>query len=375
MSSGQPGNPVKTTDLTSIVRVFATMAAATVFIFAGVSCGKRKPPLPPVPKVAQRAEITGFQRGDKVILSWKMPEKNAPKNDVQHISRVDVYRLAEPLTSPLSLSEEQFAARSVLIASVRVQDDDFGAKPFTYTDTLQFAGQPSRLRYAIRFVNASGQKAAFSNFFVIEPAAKVAAAPVSLAAEVTQDSIELEWKAPTTNADGTTPVNLLGYNIYRSGSKTQAGRLLNKTPISGTEYSDKTFEFEKEYFYFVRAVSSGTGDTPTESAESNIVALTPKDTFPPSAPTAITIAASPTTISLFFPPNPETDVVGYKIFRSEDETLPKADWQLLTPKPQDANTFQDTIVETGKTYYYYVTAVDKYSNESPPSETVSDKIP
>jgi fibronectin type 3 domain-containing protein len=325
--------------------------------------------------VSQRAEISGFQRGDRVILSWKMPEKNAPATDVQHIKRVDIYRLAERLTSPLTLSEEEFSARSVLIASVNVRDQDFGSKPFTYTDTLQFAGQPSRLRYAVRFVNAAGQKAAFSNFLVIEPAPKVAAAPGSLIAEVTQDAIKLKWTAPAANADGTTPVNLVGYNVYRSGSRTQAGRLLNKTPIREAEYADQTFEFEKEYFYFVRAVSSGTGDSPTESTESDVVEVQPKDTFPPSPPVAITIAASPTSISLFFPPNPETDVVGYNIFRSEDGSLPKAEWKLLTAKPQDANTFQDSEVEAGKTYFYYVTAVDKFNNESEPSEVVSDKLP
>lgn len=341
----------------------------------GMACGKRKPPLPPVPKVSQRAEISGFQRGDRVVLSWRMPEKNAPANEVQHIKRIDIYRLAERLNSPSTLSEEEFSARSVLIASVNVRDEDFGSKPFTYTDTLKFAGQPSRLRYAVRFVNASGQKAAFSNFFVIEPAAKVAAAPESLEAEITQDAIKLEWKAPAANADGTTPVNLLGYNVYRSASRTQAGSLLNKTPVKDADYSDVSFEFDKQYFYFVRSVSSGTGDSPTESTESNVLEVAPKDIFAPSPPTAVTIAASPTSISLFFPPNPETDVVGYKVYRSEDGTAPKANWQLLTSKYQDANTFQDSTAEVGKTYFYYVTAVDKFNNESSPSEVVSDKIP
>ena len=326
-------------------------------------------------KVSQRAVISGFQRGDKVILSWKMPEKNAAANDVEHITRVDIYRLAERLASPLTLSEQEFASRSVVVASVKVRDDDFGSKPFTYTDTLQFAGQPSRLRYAVRYVNASGQKAAFSNFLVIEPAARVAAAPTALKAETTQDSIDLEWTAPIANADGTTPVNLRGFNIYRSTSRTQPGRLLNKTPIKEAKYSDETFEFDKEFFYFVRAVSSGTGDSPTESTESNVVEVTPKDTFAPGPPESITIAASPTSISLFFPPNRETDVVGYKIFRSENEAIPKAEWKLLTPKYQETNTFQDTAVEAGRIYYYYLTAVDRFNNESEPSEVVSEKIP
>lgn len=361
------------------IRKFSGPGLLLLTVLAALSgagaCGKRKPPLPPLPKVSQRAEISGFQRGGRVILSWKMPERNAPPNDVQHISRVDIYRLAERLASPLTLSEQEFAARSVLIGSVKVRPEDFGAKPFTYTDNLQFAGQPSRLRYSVRYVNSAGQKAAFSNFLVIEPAAKVANAPTALKGEVTQTSVDLEWSGPIANADGTTPVNLLGYNVYRSESSTQAGRLLNKAPVRDARYSDALFEFDKKYFYFVRAVSSGTGDSATESSESNILELDPKDTFPPTAPASVTIAASPDSISLFFPPNPETDVVGYKIFRSEDGATPKAEWKLLTAKPLETNTFQDTNVESGRTYFYYIVAIDKFANESEPSEVVSDKLP
>ena len=341
----------------------------------GFACGKRKPPLPPVAKVVQRTEISGFQRGNRVVLSWRMPERNAPKDSILHIAKVDVYRLSEKATEPPNISEEQFASRSVLIASIPVKDSDFGKKLLSHTDTLQFAGQPARLRYAVRFVNASGQKAAFSNLLVIQPEAKVASGPTALTSTVTQDSIGLKWTAPDKNADGTTPVNLLGYNVYRSESRDKAGKLINAKPLSDSEFDDTTFEFEKEYFYFVRAVSAGTGDQPTESTESNIVEVKPVDTFPPSAPASITIAASPDSISIFFPPNPEKDVVSYKVFRSEDGGLPKSDWKLLTAKPLDTNTFQDTEVEKGKTYFYYVTAVDKYNNESEPSEEVSDKLP
>ena len=264
--------------------VKAPLALLALVVLSGLSCGKRKPPVPPAGRVMQRAEATGFQRGRQVILSWKMPARNAANNNVQNIERVDIYRLAEPLSSPLTLSEEEFAARSVLIATVPITDADFALKTLSYTDTLEFAGQPSRLRYAIRFVNASGQKAAFSNFMLIEPAAKVAAAPTSLSAAVSQDAVSLAWEAPASNADGSTPPNLLGYNIYRTDSKTEAGKILNKTPVAEVKFHDRFFEFEKEYFYFVRAVSVGTGGLPIESGETNIVTVKPKDTFAPSAP-------------------------------------------------------------------------------------------
>src|SRR5215204_2438108 len=158
----------------------APLALIAVVLLTGLSCGKRKPPLPPEERVTQRVEIAGYQRGNQVILSWKMPPKNAGKGSLLNITRADIYRLAEPLTSPANLSEEEFASRSTLVATLNIRDSDFDAKELSYSDTLQFAGQPARLRYAIRFVNASGQKAAFSNFLLLEPAARIAGAPTSL---------------------------------------------------------------------------------------------------------------------------------------------------------------------------------------------------
>lgn len=353
----------------------APLAVIAVALLIGLSCGKRKPPLPPTERVVQRVEITGFQRGNQVILSWKMPARNASQGSLVNINRADIYRLAEPLASPQSLSEEEFASRSTLVATLNIRDSDFGLKTLNFTDTLQFAGQPARLRYAIRFVNASGQKAAFSNFFLLEPAARVAAAPTSLSASITQDAVRLTWQPPTTNVDGSTPASLLGYNIYRSSSADVPGKLLNKTPISDTKFDDEFFEFDKTLYYFVRSVSVGTGGEPIESSESNILEILPRDTFAPSAPAAITLAATPTTISIFFATNPEKDVIGYRIYRSEDANLDKAKWELLTREILTTNTYQDSRVESGKTYYYYLTAVDKAGNVSEPSDVVSETVP
>jgi hypothetical protein len=354
--------------------VKAPLALLALALLMSLSCGKRKPPLPPVERVAQRVEISGFQRGSQVILSWKMPARNAPDGSVLNIDRVDIYRLAEPLSSPLSLSEEEFASRSVLVATVSIKDSDFALKTMSYTDTLQFAGQAARLRYAIRFVNKSGQKAGFSNFYLLEPAARIAASPTSLSTEVTQDAVKLAWTEPKANVDGSTPPNILGYNVYRSASDKEAAKLLNQTPVTKAEFADQFFEFDKQYFYFVRAVSVGSGGDPIESTESNIVKIDAKDTFAPSPPAAITLAASPSTISIFFAVNPEKDIAGYRIYRSTDENLDKSKWTLLTTELLLTNTYQDTRVETGVKYFYYLTATDTHGNISGPSEVVSETM-
>jgi fibronectin type 3 domain-containing protein len=340
-----------------------------------LGCGKRGLPVPPRERVLQRVEIAGFQRGNQIILSWKMPPRNAPKGNVTNISRADIYRLAEPLNAPQQLSEEEFSNRSTLIAALAITDADFGAKTLNYKDTLEFAGQAARLRYAIRFVNASGQKAAFSNALLIEPTSKVAANPTKLTAEASQDAIRLKWSPSQTNIDATTPPSLVGYNVYRSTSPKEPGKLLNKTPVAVNAFDDEFFEFGKDYYYFVRAVSVGTQSEPIESSESNVLKFKAVDTFAPAPPSAITVATAPTTISLFWAVNLEKDVVGYKIYRSEDKDLPKDKWTLLTPELLKTNTFQDTKVESEKTYYYYLTATDKFNNVSDLSEIVSETVP
>lgn len=366
---------LKLSNLSKILNIKTTLAFTLFALLMLISCGKRKPPLPPIERVAQRVEISGFQRGNSIILSWRMPARNAAGRDTLNINRADLYRLPEPSDSSLTLSEEEFASRSTLIATIPVSESDFALQRISYTDSLEFARQRVRLRYAIRFVNSSGQKAAFSNFFIIEPSANASSNPGFLMATTTQDAILLDWKAPETNVSGTGSVALLGYNLYRSNSENETARVLNETPITKTNFADNFFEFNKEYFYFVRAVSIGKNGESLESFESNIVKIIPVDVFSPSPPSAITIAAAPNNLSIFFAANTEKDIDGYRIFRSTDRNLNKSEWTLLTDELLKTNTFQDLNVESGKTYFYYLIAIDKAGNVSEPSEIIFESLP
>lgn len=361
-------------NLNICLRHKTVLALITIALLMFFGCGKRKIPLPPVERIQQRIEINGFQQGDRVSLTWKMPARNASGDSILNISRVDVYRLIEPLNSQLSLSEEEFSSRSTLISSIPISESDFGLKNLTYSDKLEFAGQSARIRYAIRFVNSSGQKAAFSNFLLIEPTARIAQNPKDIVVNLSQDKIDISWSAPIQNVDGSTPPNILGYNVYRiSDDNEQLPKLLNSSPVTNTFFADLFFVFGKKYKYFVRTISIGSNSQPVESLESEILEIQTEDKFAPNPPSAITIAASPGTISIFFATNTEKDIAGYKIYRSIDRNLPKSEWLLLSPEILKNNTFQDTNVESGVEYFYYLTAVDKFGNISGPSEIVSEK--
>ena len=350
------------------------------FAFALSACGKRHPPLPPVERVPQRTELlSGVQRGNQVILSWPAPRRNASDDSVQSIRRVDVYRLAEAVGDPLPLTEEEFSARATLIGSVDEEQVTRAAEALEYTDELSLS-EPVRLRYAVRYVNAAGQRASFSNFLLIEPAASVSLPPkVAENPEIKENSVTLRWEAPDANVDGTRPANLLGYNVYRSARSQNepAQTPLNTRPVESTSFADQSFSFGEEYVYVVRAVSLGTGGEPVESLNSNAVAVRPLDVFPPAAPKGLTAAASPSPlrISIFFAANQERDVAGYDLYRSTDPDLPKESWTKLNREPLQRTTFQDEAVRSGQKYFYYVTAIDTAGNVSGPSEVQSETAP
>jgi predicted phage tail protein len=341
------------------------------------TCGKRRPPLPPIERVPQRTEeLTGVQRGNQVILMWPAPLRNAGSGSVQSIRRVDVYRVAEKPSAPLALTEDQFAAKALLVGSVPFDEIRKGAPTLTYVDTLELAGQPARLRYAVRYVNAAGQRAAFSNFFLMEPAAKVAKSPANVTKQESETAISLSWKAPSANVDESTPANLLGYNIYRiDPAKPEAeARPLNKEPVTATHYEDRTFKFGQKYHYFVRSVSLGTEAKPVESFDSNQVDAAPTDHYPPAPPSLAQPTSIPGSIALFWGTNSEPDIAGYLLFRSTDPNAAKP-WTQLTTEVSLKTTFTDSNVETGKTYYYYVIALDNAGNKSNPSNVVSETVP
>jgi hypothetical protein len=139
--------------------------------------------------------LTGVQRGNQVILTWPAPRRNAGEGSVQSIRRVDVYRVAEKPNAPLPMTEEEFAARSNLIGSVTYDEIKKGGDALQYVDTLELAGVPARLRYAIRYVNSAGERAAFSNFFLMEPAPKVAEPPaiVMTGKEYSETANTITW--------------------------------------------------------------------------------------------------------------------------------------------------------------------------------------
>jgi fibronectin type 3 domain-containing protein len=93
----------------------------------------------------------------------------------------------------------------------------------------------------------------------------------------------------------------------------------------------------------------------------------PPDTEPPDVPTGLAASVSDLNIDLSWLPNGESDLQGYRVYRS---TVSGAGYQLLTADPIAQTIYTDSVGDAG-TYYYVITAVDQSANESAYSDEVS----
>jgi len=347
--------------------------AFCLLIFNFSACGKIGDPLPPIPRAPLIIEeLNVAQQGTQLILSFPLVRTaRSPK-----LQRIDIYRLIESVNDPAGLPQEAFSAAAAVSASI--EQIPTQTSTITYRDPLDLktAARNRRYRYAIRLVNAAGQAADFSNYATAEPLLDLSLPPTDLKATQREKEIELSWAPPAANESGTSPANVAGYNLYRRTGESVVR--LNAEPLQQPRFIDRNFAFGAEYQYTVRALSLLPGNAAVsaaiESNESAPLAHTPKDTFPPAAPGPVTIASIGGIVSLFWPLNQETDVAGYNLYRAEDETTPPDRWITLTPQLHKTASFRDDRVQVGKQYFYQITAVDIYGNESARSATVSETV-
>lgn len=346
------------------------------------SCGKVGAPVAPVRLTERTSDLSAIQRGSNVLLQWPAPALGQKESSRSYIARVNIYRLDEQRNKEPLLDADDYEEEARVIgyldrAKIEAQLKLLGHLEFTDAINLSDANglANTRLRYAIRYLNARDQAAAFSNTVAIEPAPGVALPPSGLRLEApAQDVVALSWIAPDGNVDGTHPASIIGYNVYRRNAKRETGGArLNSEPVTGTNYADKDFQYQTEYAYFIRALSQGANGL-IESADSEIATITPVDEFAPSAPDPVSIASANATISLFWPTSPERDVVGYNVYRSDSAEAAAKDWIKLTARPITAVTYRDERVVIDNLYFYRVTAVDRFDNESKPSLTVSETV-
>lgn len=190
------------------------------------------------------------------------------------------------------------------------------------------------------------------NGFPLQPVA-----PSGLSATPGDASTSLSWSA---DSDPDTA----GYNLYR-GTIDGGPYLIkvNPTLITGTSRTDTGLTNGTTYYYILKAVNIAS----VESAASAQASATPINAAP-GAPTGFAATPGNTTVSLSWTANPESDMSGYNVYRSEISGGPysKVNGSLVT-----ATNYSDPSLVNGTAYYYVITAVDTGLLESGNSSEVS----
>jgi hypothetical protein len=337
------------------------------------ACGKIGDPLPPIPRAPLIVdELAVRQQGSRLVLS--IPLVRAPRT--AQPQRIEIYRLLENANAPRGVTQDLFSERAQIIATLPGDKVPVGSTVLTQQDELDLNTQPKavRYRYAVRIFNQDGRAADFSNYALIEPLTDLAAPPTNLQAKLTQTELLLTWSPSAANENGTTPANVFGYHLYRKSG--DAMTRLNTAPLKEARYIDKSFAFGTTYEYSLRPLSAAPGQS-AELIEGNVsetLTITPRDTFAPVAPFTPTIASINAQVSLFWASNAEADLVGYNIYRAEEENTPAEQWLKLNQRIHTPTTFRDDRVQVGKRYFYRIAAVDNAGNESPRSETVNETV-
>jgi len=339
--------------------------------------GEPIPPLPPVP--AAITDLTARQVGDGVELLFTAPAKSISGARLPTVPAVEILRGAlKPGGSPDAKSfRVVYTIPGALVENYRAKDQVRFTDPISPEETKAHPG--ATIAYIIRTRTSPKRASADSNVVTL----RVFPVPERIAqvqTVVTESSVEITWPAPARSSAGETLPSISGYRIYRSELDSQGHEPVNKdlalnkwiSPLavlgnsSTNSFRDTQFEFGKTYVYVVRTLITQEG-IEIESDNSDPAAVAALDTFPPAAPQSLVAALLPGStpgsllVDLSWSINLETDVAGYRVYRSEQEGTRG---QLLTPDLLPTPALRDTSVEPGHRYWYSVTAVDRAGNES-----------
>jgi hypothetical protein len=349
-------------------------------LFFAVGCGAPGEPTAPSPPIPVAVtDLSSRQQGDGAQLTFTMPTKTIRGERLGETPAIEILRGAlKPDGTPdgKSFRVVQTIPGSLVgkyVSADRVQIVD----PIPPEESRAHPG--AVLAYRTRTRVSKKRASADSNITTVR-IFPVPQRPVSVQAKVSETAITLTWTvSPKTSGGDPLPAapeqriyrGELDPHSYDPATKDLAGAKWI-TPIAllaradSPTFTDTQFEFGHTYFYLIRSAATMEGNA-LESDDSEPLVVTPVDIFPPSTPQNIVAAVASATpdgapeVDLSWSINPETDLAGYRVYRSERED---DKGELVTPDLLLSPAYRDTSVRLGGRYWYRVTAVDRAGNES-----------
>jgi hypothetical protein len=253
--------------------------------------------------------------------------------------------------------DPKFAASSDSSGNFYIDGVNFGEQTFSVTKSGFVAKTFSAVIYANYVIPVGKVVLATSSFTITDVKAE----------SVSATSADLSWKTSefTNGLVEFGETDTLGQTA-REASGSYA--TLHKLSVTNLKPSTR---------YFFRISATKQLQSTEVSATSDFTTLSAKeDTVPPSAPKSIEVnmTEKPNQVTITWSPNSETDLEGYKIYRSETALAGFEDvTNGIIAKGQER--YIDAGILAGTKYYYRVTAVDEAGNEGGSSDIVSILVP
>ena len=280
-------------------------------------------PLPPALNIPTAVtDLTAVQRGDKLLIRFTAPALTTEQLPIKGFERVDV-RIGDTVV-PVAVPEPGAAVTAVTPAAL-------------------FAGKD--VLVTVRLVSNRGREAEWSNPIALTPRTPLPVPVVTAAPDPA--GIELRWPG----------LEGAKYKVRKGADEVAT--------VDKPTYVDATVELGKTYTYDVQTVIGL-----VESEVSKPVSITARDTFAPAAPAGLTAVAGVSAIELVWERNVDPDLGGYRVYRAEGA----GEFTALADAVEGLS-YSDRQIESGKTYRYRVTAIDRPGNESPPSAVVEVATP
>ena len=358
----------------SLKRLFPVL---TIILWSG--CASVGPPLPPSLELpAPVKDLRALRKGGQVYLAWSAPEKTTDQETIRHRGPTSICRSRTSDMQACGTPVGQVAPA----AAISTGTSHPAGITESYVDPLPLVPgvrPQDEITYAVEVLNDRNRGDGLSNRVQV-PLWPATPPPQDFQAQITAQGVKITWACP---ASPPPPADDIGYRlrIYRrlEGSQTEEKIAGTNLLDCQTPVLDDSFQWEKPYDYRAAVVTivsrPGKPALEIEGDDTPSVRLFAHDTFPPAVPTDVQAVFSgpgqKPFVDVVWSPGTSADLAGYNVYRHEEGGQPEK----LNAVPVKTPAYRDVAVQSGKKYFYSVTAVDVRSNESAKSEEASESVP
>ncbi|NVJ61611.1 MAG: endonuclease [Gammaproteobacteria bacterium] len=178
------------------------------------------------------------------------------------------------------------------------------------------------------------------------------ASPLNLNQTIDGVSVTLSW---TQNNES----DIAGYHIYRTQNGGSTFYRISNELVTGASFNEN-LDYQQSFQYKITSIDNSANESGYSNTVNVVIGDEP-DTNPPAAPQGLSGDATDTTVTLDWNNNSESDLSGYRVYRSDDNG---ATYDLLNEQIIQTSNFVDDGLTPETDYRYRVSAVDGFGNES-----------